>query len=60
MGIINATYTMPTEDRIPEKMKDLIRLMLNPMPSSRLSILDCERALTNWDNITTLKLPPNV
>lgn len=58
LGIVNAFYHFPEDpkQRISEKLKDLIRLMLTPDPRLRPSIKEIVNILDNWDKIETIKL----
>jgi hypothetical protein len=38
LAIINAQYRFPDENKVSEKMKDLIRILLTPNPGLRPSI----------------------
>jgi AP2-associated kinase len=58
LGIVNAFYHFPDDpkQRISEKMKDFIRLMLTHDPSLRPNIQEVTNILDNWDKIETIKL----
>ena len=53
IGIINAHYFMPEEDydRISNKMRDLIRILLVPDPVMRPTILQLKQIIDTWDTV---------
>lgn len=56
LAIVNATFVLPDEPRYPEKLKDLIRLMLTPDPRLRPDIFEVLKLINNFDSITSIKL----
>lgn len=53
IGILNAQYFMPANeyDRIPEKLRDLCRVILVPNPADRPTIPQLLNMLVNWSSL---------
>jgi AP2-associated kinase len=63
LSIINAQYGMPGKDendRIGDKMKDIIRVMLSPNPEQRPSIGEAESLFNGFDSLEEVKLSDEV
>lgn len=61
IGILNAQYFMPANDpevdnRISQKLKDLIHVILVPDPRDRPTIEQLSEILNNWERIPRIKL----
>ena len=53
---MNAHYFMPQDQRINQKMKDLITLILVPNPLARPNIDQVLLILENWNQMQEIKL----
>ncbi len=58
LAIVNSFYQFPDDpkNRISEKMKDLVRIMLTPNPVLRPGVLQIENILLQWDMIPVIEL----
>jgi len=58
LAIVNAFYQFPADpkNRISEKLKDLIRVMLTPDPRLRPSIHQIFDYLEKWESLHTIVL----
>lgn len=58
IGIVNAQYFMPANeyDRIPEKLRDLCRVLLVPNPAERPSVDQILKVLVNWNQLQQIPL----
>jgi AP2-associated kinase len=60
IGILNAQYFIPNDDhqRISQKMRDLITIMLVPNPSARPTTANLLQILKCWNTLPQIKLSP--
>jgi len=56
LSIVNAAYTFPKDHPYPEKLLDIIRIMLTPNPKFRPSIFEMCDIFDNYFNLTSIKL----
>lgn len=56
LSIINAAFKFPKEHSYPEKLIDIIRLMLTPDPQYRPSIVEIVDIFKNYPSLTSIKL----
>jgi len=56
LSIVNAAYSFPAEHPYPQKMIDLIRLLLTPNPKTRPSIYEVCDLLASYFSINAVKL----
>jgi AP2-associated kinase len=51
LGIVNASYAVPSTHNYSEKLIDLMRNMLTPNPAFRPSVEDLIKVMDNYQNI---------
>lgn len=56
MGIINASYFYPVENKYSQKLENFIRNLLTPNPELRPSSIEVDNLLTNWYNLNSIPL----
>lgn len=56
LSIVNAAYSFPSEHPYPDKLIDLIRLLLTPNPKTRPSIFEACELFENYFSLNSIKL----
>jgi serine/threonine protein kinase len=56
LSIVNGAFTFPKDHSYPEKLIDVIRIMLTPNPVHRPSIYECSDIFADYFSIESIKL----
>jgi len=56
LSIVNGAYTFPKDHNYPEKLIDIIRMMLTPNPIDRPSIIELCNIFNDYFNIESITL----